>query len=524
MGSSCTTPPPEPAPASPFGRGRSVAVIGAGISGVCTAAHLLKQGLSVTVFERSTIPGGVWHYDERPSEDPPYPNKIPSLGDYKVSKKGEFVATNDAGPPSPRSEKGEVFSQAASDPEVAFSPPGPCYAGLTTNVPTSLMFSSLDPWPEGSAFYERQQNVERYIQTIAKNHGVESVTLFRTRVDDVRKTDDGTKWEVRSVTFNNSGSGGVQLVERISLFDLVVVASGHYNMPRIPDIEGLKEWKAAFPDRVIHSKQYRDPQKYRDQNLLVIGAGVSSVDICRELDGVANKSYQSVRGGSFDLPASLLPKNATRVAEVVRFTLPDGYSPEQRPGPGQPVPGTAVLKDGRVLDDIHRLVLGTGYITSYPFLPQLHSDTAPITSASDDILVTSDGEMAHNLHKDIFFINDPTLAFVGVPYYVATFSCFDYQAQAVARVFAGKVRIPPAEEMRKEYEARVKAKGLGRGFHSLAGDGGEIVYVKDLAEWVNRDVEALGDEPMPTHSDEWVREALEMKKKMKALFEGERGR
>ena len=39
---------------------KSVAVIGAGISGVVAAAHLQHEGLEVTVFERSHAAGGVW--------------------------------------------------------------------------------------------------------------------------------------------------------------------------------------------------------------------------------------------------------------------------------------------------------------------------------------------------------------------------------------------------------------------------------------------------------------------------------
>jgi cation diffusion facilitator CzcD-associated flavoprotein CzcO len=39
---------------------RRVAVIGAGISGVVSAAHLLDAGLEVVVFERSHAAGGVW--------------------------------------------------------------------------------------------------------------------------------------------------------------------------------------------------------------------------------------------------------------------------------------------------------------------------------------------------------------------------------------------------------------------------------------------------------------------------------
>lgn len=39
---------------------RKVAVIGAGVSGVTTAAHLEAEGVNVTVFERASVAGGVW--------------------------------------------------------------------------------------------------------------------------------------------------------------------------------------------------------------------------------------------------------------------------------------------------------------------------------------------------------------------------------------------------------------------------------------------------------------------------------
>ena len=42
-------------------RYKSVAVIGPGISGVVAAAHLQKEGVEVTVFERSSAAGGIWY-------------------------------------------------------------------------------------------------------------------------------------------------------------------------------------------------------------------------------------------------------------------------------------------------------------------------------------------------------------------------------------------------------------------------------------------------------------------------------
>ncbi|KAK4177271.1 hypothetical protein QBC36DRAFT_310301 [Triangularia setosa] len=507
---------------------QTVAVIGAGISGVCTAAHLLRQCLSVTVFERSNIAGGVWHFDDRVPLDPSYPSSTPSLGDYEVSQRGQFSY---ATPPSERSDETPdeqptrvEASNNVSDLELQFSPPGPCYAGLRNNVPTYLMASSLSHWPEGTESVISQRDVENYVQSLAEVHGVNTHTLFNTRVDEVKKTPDGLKWELRSVTLEK-GEFGVRFIERLSLFDQVVVASGHYNMPRIPDVDGLREWKARFPSRIIHSKQYRNPERYRDHNLMVLGAGVSALDICRELDGIANTVYQSVRGGQYDLPASLLPPSSNRVPEIASFALDNDQRGHRSLEDGQPVPGRIILKDGQVLDNIHHVVIATGYITSYPFLPHLHSDTASITEPGEFLVVTSDGNMAHNLHKDIFYIPDPTLAFVGVPYHVATFSLFDFQAQVVARVFAGRAKLPSQKSMREEYEKRVLEKGLSRGFHSLHLEGKEVEYVRELVDWVNEEhaeEDGKSNDKMKGHSQEWITGYYELKAKMRGLF-GDRG-
>lgn len=40
---------------------KTVAIIGAGVSGVSSAIHLKNAGLEVTVFERGDVAGGVWY-------------------------------------------------------------------------------------------------------------------------------------------------------------------------------------------------------------------------------------------------------------------------------------------------------------------------------------------------------------------------------------------------------------------------------------------------------------------------------
>lgn len=66
-----------------------VAVVGAGISGVLAAGHLLATGLEVTVFERNAAPGGVWLYDERTPIEPSYPAMKPSKADPPATNEQE---------------------------------------------------------------------------------------------------------------------------------------------------------------------------------------------------------------------------------------------------------------------------------------------------------------------------------------------------------------------------------------------------------------------------------------------------
>jgi len=143
----------------------------------------------------------------------------------------------------------------------------------------------------------------------------------------------------------------------------------------------------------------------------------------------------------------------------------------------------------------------------------LHSDETAPEDADEKILVT-DGTMVHNLHKDIFYLPDPTLTFVGTSYYVATFTLFEFQAIAVAAVFSGKAVLPTPDEMRREYKEKVAQKGAGREFHSLKNQ--EKEYVRDLVTWLNE--RGVG-EPIEGHTERWLEEEKLRMEKIKKMFE-----
>jgi len=210
----------------------------------------------------------------------------------------------------------------------------------------------------------------------------------------------------------------------------------------------------------------------------------------------------------------MLPDNAYRVDEIVSYDVPDG-STSTPLGPSEAIPATITLKSGAKICDIHHVILCTGYHLTLPFLPQLHSDNTPVDKADDTLLVT-DGTQFHNLHKDIFYINDPTLAFIGVPFFTATFSLFEFQAMVVAKIFSAQAKLPSKEAMRGEYNEKLKIKGHGKAFHSLRDQ--EADYVNELIAWVNSDLERVGKERLSGHTDKWHAARADSLARMKALF------
>lgn len=314
------------------------------------------------------------------------------------------------------------------------------------------------------------------------------------------------------------------------MFDAVVVGSGHYHTPLIPNITGLAEAKAKWPSEIMHSKSFRSSEGYEGKvgftqrkeerfpiltllkNVLLIGGGVSSVDIAREISPVAKHVYQSTRNGAFNIPATALPGGTSRIEEVISFDVASsGMSSDKH------MPLVANLISGQTLHDIDIIVLCTGYQMVLPFLPQYNEPGIPATSVNDSAIVT-DGTQFHNLHHDVFYIPDPTLAFVGVSFYTATFTLFEFQAIAVAALFSGISQLPSTESIRQEYRNRVKEKGYGRSFHSLKGE--EEAYVKNLIEWVNAGRVHHGLSLIEGHTWAWVEEKKVHVEKLHLLWQG----
>lgn len=96
------------------------------------------------------------------------------------------------------------------------------------------------------------------------------------------------------------------------VFDAIFICNGHYNEPYIPVFEGID----AFRGQKMHSHDYRRPEQYKDETVLVIGSGPSGKDIVYE---IASKAKKVIFSHHRNLTGHILPLNVLQVGDVKCF-------------------------------------------------------------------------------------------------------------------------------------------------------------------------------------------------------------
>ncbi|ORZ25974.1 hypothetical protein BCR42DRAFT_431601 [Absidia repens] len=436
----------------------NVAVIGAGPSGLAAAKSLLEQGFDIQLFERNTKVGGNWVFSQ-PAQSKLY---IPSMTDQHDAwlEKNKTEVGSGSGNQLPSFL--HSLSPVKCTKEVEYwlnnhhHPSTACYQNLTTNTATPILGSFDFPWPKDSPYFVSHTDVQNYLQNYATHFGLDKFTHLNTSLDNVEKK--GTKWELTLTEAKKDASGEyVSIKQYKSTFDAVVIATGQFQDPSIPPLEGLKEFNTLFPGKITHSKQFRQADDFKNKNVLVIGGRVSAVDVARIVSTKAKQVYISYRGpfetkiGILDLIRSVIPDNVIHKPGVEGFWCKDPKSGNTL------VDGTITFKDGTTVNDIDAIVFATGYQMKHSYFGSARTLTTDTENGSslftckndtDEPLVVMDKSKVHNTYKDIFLISDPTLAFAGAPRHVTITPFFEYQAQTIARVWLQQAQLPSQEKMK----------------------------------------------------------------------------
>jgi trimethylamine monooxygenase len=62
-------------------------------------------------------------------------------------------------------------------------------------------------------------------------------------------------------------------------FDWVVVATGHFSIPNVPEFPGFE----SFNGRILHAHDFRDAREFAGKDMLLIGTSYSAEDIGSQL-------------------------------------------------------------------------------------------------------------------------------------------------------------------------------------------------------------------------------------------------
>ncbi|WP_332701465.1 flavin-containing monooxygenase [Devosia sp.] len=355
------------------------------------------------------------------------------------------------------------------------SPLSGVWPGMRTNTSRVLTaFSDLDHAP-GTSVYPSHADMLVYLHRYADTSGLSAHLRLSTLVEVLERLPD-SGWIVRS---RNGGA------LRSELFQRVVVATGRFTAPAVPEIAGLAGFAGALG--LTHSFNYPGAAAFRDKRVLVAGCSISALEIASELaTSGARKVIVASRRQRYVLQKLLAGVPADHVA-FTRFAARAGEvfppealaaglknlvvghcgSPEQF---GAPKPDDNIfvagltqsqsylglVAEGRIsarpwvdsidgnsvrfsdgdTEEVDAILLGTGYSLALPFVSREIAETLGLDGQHIDLY-------DHTFHPQL-----DGLGFVGLyPQVGPYFPVLELQARWLSYVWAGLSPAPSTAQM-----------------------------------------------------------------------------
>jgi cation diffusion facilitator CzcD-associated flavoprotein CzcO len=337
------------------------------------------------------------------------------------------------------------------------------------------------PMPEDYPDFPSHRQMLYYFNAYAARFNLLPNIALNTRVESAKRLGDG-KWSVET-----AGPDG----RRVETFDYLLICSGHHRDPLMPDYPG------TFTGRTLHSREYKRPEPFTDERVLVVGGGNSACDIAVDVSRVAASTGLSMREGQYILPKIIwgrpIDQLYARARNVwfryaPRFVFESAVkavvklevgpwkkyglqTPEGKPTAMHPTLNSAILaalRDGAVRarpgiarfagktvhfndgssDTFDTIIWGTGYRIGYPFL--------------EDTIMGPDFAHAPPLYLTMMHPQVANLFFVGL---FQPIGCIwrlaDYQARIAALQIKGGLKRPADVAARAAAEVSKRRERFG---------------------------------------------------------------
>lgn len=219
-------------------------VIGAGLSGLCTAIKLARAGIDFVVLEKDADLGGTWLEN--------------------------------------------------------------VYPGCGVDTPSHLYSFSFAPNPLYSRYFAKRDEVEDYLQGLAKRFDVTNRIRYRTEVVTAEYQNDSATWRIVVRTADGT-------FDSLSA-KVLISAVGMVNRPSIPPIPGLDE----FPGPVMHTAAWDTGVDLTGKRVAVIGNGASAMQLVPAIADITQRITVFQRSKQWAVPH---PNYHRTVSESVRHLM-----------------------------------------------------------------------------------------------------------------------------------------------------------------------------------------------------------
>jgi len=287
--------------------------------------------------------------------------------------------------------------------------PNSMYRYLWSNGPKECLefadYSFDEHFKQPIPSFPPREVLYNYILGRAKNGNLRKYIKFSTTVTNVNF--NGSQFELTSINKKEN-----KITKEI--FDYVVVSTGHFSVPYIPEYEGMK----SFPGRILHGHDFRDAEEFRNKDVVVLGSSYSAEDIALQCYKYGAKS---VTIGYRNNPMGFKWPNGMK--EVHYLDRLEGSK--------------AIFKDGHE-QNADAIILCSGYLHHFPFL--------------DDSLKLKTGNRLYppKLFKGIVWQDNHQLIYLGMQDQFHTFNMFDCQAWYARDVIMGKIKMPGDKEISED--------------------------------------------------------------------------
>ena len=222
---------------------RSIAVVGGGFGGVGAAVMLRRAGYpDVTVFERGERVGGVWHHNT--------------------------------------------------------------YPGAACDIPSHLYEFSFDPNPNWSRRYAPQQEIQAYLEDVARRHGVADRIRTSTEVTQAHWDGERGKWLLETTAGRHEA-------------DVLLTACGQLSVPSVPPLAGLDD----FGGPAFHTAEWRHDVDLTGKRVAVVGSGCSAIQVVPAIQPQVSQVDVYQRSPGWTLPKMDFPYKESTQQLFARFPV-----------------------------------------------------------------------------------------------------------------------------------------------------------------------------------------------------------